>query len=125
MGDGRRASAGAGRRTSEQRRAPGAEGGAFVVDGSGDADRDQDDEGRGYRNRNYSMENNAEGAVIGVGFKGMGVRHLNDGEQSKQDDAEDRRGHGGTGLDEKCLASSLLEFLQSGLQPKDTQIWTL
>ena len=94
------------------------------MDRSGSANRHQDDERGGYRNRNYGMENNAEGAVVGVGFKGVGMCHLNDGKQSKQDEAEDRRGHRGTGLDEKRLASSVLESLQSGLQLKDTQIWT-
>ena len=46
------------------------------------------------------MENNAQWAMVGVGFKGVGMRHLNDGEESKQDEAEDRSRHRGAGGDE-------------------------
>jgi hypothetical protein len=84
------------------------------------------------------MENDAEGAVVGVGFKGVGVRHLDDGEESQQDEAKDRRRHSGTGGDEESFlhpsdgdlspgapgASILVELVQEDLHFKDTQIWT-
>ena len=35
------------------------------------------------------MQNNAEGAVVGVGFERMGVGYLDDGKQGKQDEAQD------------------------------------
>ena len=64
MGDGRRASASAGRRTDEEERAPGADGGAFLDVRRGRADGDENDEGGGYRNRNNGVEDNAQGAVV-------------------------------------------------------------
>lgn len=70
------------------------------------------------------MENDAEGTVVGVGFKRVGVCYLDDCDESKQDKAEDRRHHRGTGLDEEAFASSWLELVQRDLQVKDTQIWT-
>ena len=82
-----RASASAGGRTDEERRCPGAERWAFVTDGSGRAEGDKDDDGSGYGNGDNGVENNAEGAVVGAGFKGVGVGHLDDGEESEQDEA--------------------------------------
>ena len=89
MGDGRRASGGAGRRTDEEERAPGADGGAFLEVGSGRSEGDENDDGGGNRGGNYGVENNAQGAVVGVGFKRVGMRHLDDGQKGKQDEAED------------------------------------
>jgi hypothetical protein len=58
----------------------------------------QDDEGRRYGGRGHGMENDAEGAVVGVGFKRVSVRNLHDGQQSQQDEAQDRRRHDHAGL---------------------------
>ena len=110
--DGRRASAGEGRRTGEERRTPGAQRGAFDADGSGRSDLNQDDDSGGCRDGDDGVENDAEGAVVGVGFEGVGVSHLDEGEQGQKHEAEDRRRHRGTGLDEDGLPSSLLEFVQ-------------
>jgi hypothetical protein len=66
----------------------------------------------------------------------VGVRHLCDGEQGKQDEAEDGGRHHRTGRagllhpndGDVSLgtpgASSLIGLAQSDLQLKDTQVWT-
>jgi len=58
----------------------------------------QDDEGGGNCGRGYGVENDAKGAVVGVGFKRVSVRNLHDGQQSQQDEAQDRRRHDHAGL---------------------------
>jgi hypothetical protein len=86
--------------------------GTFVADGGRRANLDQDDKGCCYGNRNDGMENDAEGAVIGVGFKGVGMGNLGDGQEGKQDEAEDGGRDRRTGRDGNRSASSLLEFVQ-------------
>ncbi len=83
-----------------------ADGGAFVAGGGGRAELNQDDDGGGYGNRGNGVENDAEGTVIGVRFQGVGVGHLEDCQQRKQDEAQSRRQHQITGLGEDGLASS-------------------
>ena len=68
------------------------------------------------------MKDNAKGTVVCVGFERVGVRHLDNGEQGKQDEAQNGGGHHGTGR--RDPASSLLEVVQEYLHTKDTQIWT-
>jgi len=70
------------------------------------------------------VENDAQGAMIGVGFKGVGMRYLDDSQKSKQNEAEDGGRYPGTGRVDNRSASSLLEIVQEYLHVKDTQIWT-
>ncbi len=112
-GDGSRASAGAGRRTGEESGAPVAYGGAFVACRGGRAELNQDDEGGSNRDWNDGVENDAERAVVGVGFQGMNVRHLDDGEERKQDEAQDSRRHRNGWPGEDGQGSSWLELLQN------------
>ena len=123
-GDGSRASAGAGWRTDEEEGTPEADGGSFLGLGRGRAEGDKNDEGGSYSNGNNGVENDAQGAMIGVGFKGVGMRYLDDSQKSKQNEAEDGGRYPGTGRVDNRSASSLLEIVQEYLHVKDTQIWT-
>src|SRR5579863_4896845 len=112
-GDGSRASASAGRRTGKEGGTPAAKDGAFVEYRGRGAERNQDDDSSGYRDRNNGMKDNAKGTVVCVGFERVGVRHLDNGEQGKQDEAQNGGGHHGTGR--RDPASSLLEVVQEYL----------
>jgi hypothetical protein len=88
---GRRASASAGRRAGEESGVPVSNGWAIFASRGVRAHLNQNDEGSGNCGRGHGMENDAEGAVVGVSFKRMSVRNLNDRQQSQQDEAQDRR----------------------------------
>ena len=61
--------------------------------GRGGSHLNEDDDGRGHADGSKRVENDAEGAVVGVGLKGMDVSHLNDGEQNHQGQAQQRHDH--------------------------------
>ena len=72
---------------------PVAYGGVIFAGRGWRAERNQDDEGGGNGDRSYGVEDDAEGAVVGVRLEGVAVRDLNDGQQGQQDEAKGRRRH--------------------------------
>jgi hypothetical protein len=60
---------------------PMTDGRAFVAGGRGRAELNEDDDGGGYSRWSDGVKNDAEGAVVGVGFQGVGVGHLENGQQ--------------------------------------------
>jgi hypothetical protein len=81
----RGASAGDGRRAGEEGRMPVADGGAFFASRSRGAELDEDDESCGEGYWRHRMEDDAEGAVVGVRLERMDVRYLDGGKESQQD----------------------------------------
>ncbi|SRR6266567_602970 len=123
-GNGSGASAGAGRGAGEECGAPVAYCGALVASRSGRVQFNQDDEGGGDGDRGDGVENDAEGAVVGVRLERVGVGDLGDGEEREQGKAQDRRRQPNVWVGEDGLASSLLELTQSYSPSfKNTLIW--
>ena len=73
----------------------------------------QDDDCGSNGDRGYGVENDAEGAVVGVGLEGVGMSHLNGGKEGQQNEAQNGGRQGETWAGKHGLASSWLELTQS------------
>lgn len=85
------------------------DGGAFFGCRGGRAQLNQDDDSGSDGNRSERVQDDAEGAMVGVGLEGVGMGYLDDREEGQQDETQDRRRHEHMGPSEEGLTSSWLK----------------
>jgi hypothetical protein len=108
-----------GRGACEELGAPIPDGRAGLDERRGGHSADQDNDRRNHRNRRGRMHRDAQLAMVGIAIGRMDVRHLNDGEERQQDQAQESHSSESARLLEAAPAEMCLQPAQSTVLASD------